>query len=349
MAQLTPNMNLTVWNLPSDAYDYQQLADNFIKLDQHDHSGSGRGAPIDGSTGIKPGTIGRNQLGPNSVTSTAIQKNAINSDSIATGAIIRDKVGLSQIYEEHIANGAISTNKLASGSVTQDKLATSMVPKFISTKADLADVEAEDGAEIYFAANAANSIIWHLRYRKSVSRWEYLGGPPMTGRQNKNWTATSASMSNGRGDMKAITSVLFPQTGSYFVTGFVQVNALMDETETTVTTQNNASTVTVTNERNNPAVKLGLHFQKDAILKATKNDPWGTIPANQRTIAEFVKPTGGIDSPNMQLPISFSTIVNCRNTAIPLRLFASKNADLVSASFAKGFITAIPYYLNKSI
>lgn len=39
-----------------------------------------------------------------------------------------------------------------------------------------------DGDEIYFAADAANGVIWHLRYRAAASgsyKWEFLGGPPI--------------------------------------------------------------------------------------------------------------------------------------------------------------------------
>lgn len=39
-----------------------------------------------------------------------------------------------------------------------------------------------DGREIYFAASATDSVIWHLRYRAAArsgsGAWEYLGGPP---------------------------------------------------------------------------------------------------------------------------------------------------------------------------
>jgi hypothetical protein len=39
-----------------------------------------------------------------------------------------------------------------------------------------------DGQEIYYAADAANGVIWHLRYRSAASgsyKWDFLGGPPL--------------------------------------------------------------------------------------------------------------------------------------------------------------------------
>lgn len=40
-----------------------------------------------------------------------------------------------------------------------------------------------DGQEVYYAADPANGVIWHLRYRAGATgsyKWEFLGGPPMT-------------------------------------------------------------------------------------------------------------------------------------------------------------------------
>jgi hypothetical protein len=40
-----------------------------------------------------------------------------------------------------------------------------------------------DGQEVYYLADAANGVVWHLRYRAvsaSAYKWEYLGGPPLT-------------------------------------------------------------------------------------------------------------------------------------------------------------------------
>lgn len=40
-----------------------------------------------------------------------------------------------------------------------------------------------DGQEVYYAADATNGVIWHLRYRSASSssyKWEFVGGPPMS-------------------------------------------------------------------------------------------------------------------------------------------------------------------------
>ena len=39
-----------------------------------------------------------------------------------------------------------------------------------------------DGQEVYFVADAAARVLWHLRYNAvgGAYKWEYLGGPPLT-------------------------------------------------------------------------------------------------------------------------------------------------------------------------
>lgn len=60
MALTTPKMGLSVWNQQSDQYDHSQLADNFSKIDFHDHT-PGRGMTIP-TEGIADGAITADKL-----------------------------------------------------------------------------------------------------------------------------------------------------------------------------------------------------------------------------------------------------------------------------------------------
>lgn len=55
MAFTSPKMALRIWNLLGDLYDHEQLADNLMRLDQHDHT-DGRGVQIP-TEGIADGAI----------------------------------------------------------------------------------------------------------------------------------------------------------------------------------------------------------------------------------------------------------------------------------------------------
>jgi hypothetical protein len=102
MAYVTPRMSLKVWNSASDPYDHEQLADNFLKLDQHDHS-SGRGVKI-GAGGLQDFAIGSNHFFPG----------AVNAAALATGAVTTTK----------LADANITTAKYLDASVTDAKLAS---------------------------------------------------------------------------------------------------------------------------------------------------------------------------------------------------------------------------------
>lgn len=79
MAATTPNMSLKVWNLLTDPYDHEQLAENFAKLDQHRHAeGEGRQIP---TGGIEDGAISSTKLAAESVTPAKLSLPAVEKDS----------------------------------------------------------------------------------------------------------------------------------------------------------------------------------------------------------------------------------------------------------------------------
>lgn len=55
MAFTSPKMGLSIWNLLTDPYDHAQLADNFSKIDLHDHT-PGRGIQIP-TEGLADGAV----------------------------------------------------------------------------------------------------------------------------------------------------------------------------------------------------------------------------------------------------------------------------------------------------
>jgi len=94
MAFTTSALGLTIWNSASDKYNYQQLADNWLLVEGHDH------------------TPGKGKL--------------IQTDSIAPGAITSDKIA-SGVINSNIRAKSVSTDSLIDYSVTIDKIAPESV------------------------------------------------------------------------------------------------------------------------------------------------------------------------------------------------------------------------------
>lgn len=62
MAFTTPKMALNVWDHINDLYDHDQIANNWMKVDFHDHT-PGRGVQIP-TEGIFDGAITKEKLSP---------------------------------------------------------------------------------------------------------------------------------------------------------------------------------------------------------------------------------------------------------------------------------------------
>ena len=82
-----------------------------------------------------------------------------------------------------------------------------------------------DGQEIYYLADAANGITWHLRYRAasaSTYKWETIGGGPLYAED-----LNSGSVSGGTyADIATAPSLVLPLAGDYFIAfGSVIANA----------------------------------------------------------------------------------------------------------------------------
>lgn len=69
MALVSPKMSLRVWDQLSDPYSHDQLADNWSKVDLHDHT-PGRGIQIP-TEGIADGAITSTKLAASNIISTA--------------------------------------------------------------------------------------------------------------------------------------------------------------------------------------------------------------------------------------------------------------------------------------
>lgn len=86
MAITSPKLGLRVWNSLQDPYDHDQLASNWFKIDQHDHS-PGRGVQIP-SEGIFDGAITEEKLDPDLLERIPSDPGAISAAAAPTGSII---------------------------------------------------------------------------------------------------------------------------------------------------------------------------------------------------------------------------------------------------------------------
>lgn len=110
----TPNLGLIAWNLPSDPYDSEELAENWIKVDQHDHT-SGKGAAI--TTGaIVDGAITRGKLHDAFIQTTRADVSSASSVTITWPTSFVDT---DYIATASLEGSSTSTSRITAKSATQ--------------------------------------------------------------------------------------------------------------------------------------------------------------------------------------------------------------------------------------
>lgn len=146
MAATAPNMGLRVWNLLTDPYDHSQLASNWAKVDQHDHT-TGKGVQIP-TGGIVDGAISAAKIGNEQVTAEKLSTSAAESGGINTS---------SRTYRKVVANEEVYKNETTgytvvdSGTVYVPSKGRVTVSYFALQKAGTATANAQifvDGNEL---------------------------------------------------------------------------------------------------------------------------------------------------------------------------------------------------------
>lgn len=116
MSIITTFMGLIGWDLPTDPYDHAQLAQNFVKLDAHDHTNTkGKQVPSAGILDL-------------AITSAKIQSLAVNGSKLADNSVTSSKIVDGSIGSAELASESVTTAKIAPHSVGKDQLDLNIVP-----------------------------------------------------------------------------------------------------------------------------------------------------------------------------------------------------------------------------
>lgn len=112
----SPNMTLTVWDLNLDDFEHQQLAQNFLQLDSHDHSAT-KGVQIS-TGGLRDLSVTQAKLGLGVVGNTNMQNNAVSTPVLQDASVTAAK----------LAPGSVGPGAIAAGSITAALLDPTLIP-----------------------------------------------------------------------------------------------------------------------------------------------------------------------------------------------------------------------------
>lgn len=141
---ISPSLGLRIWSSVTDPYDSAQLAENWARVDEHDHT-PGKGNPI---------------------TTPAIADGAITAAKIAPGTI-PPPPSVANINSSQILDGAITGSKIAAGAISLDKTQTvasaSVTRTVAQTVTGAGYVTAQFNVEDFDTGNMANLGVSNTR------------------------------------------------------------------------------------------------------------------------------------------------------------------------------------------
>lgn len=112
----TQNMLLTAWDSDEDDFIPSQLENNWVSVDQHDHS-FGKGVQI--STG---------GIAAHAITTGLMAAGSVTNAQIAAGAVQTSNIANQAITNALIAPGAITGNVISPGAITAAALDSTLIP-----------------------------------------------------------------------------------------------------------------------------------------------------------------------------------------------------------------------------
>ena len=199
-----------------------------------------------------------------------------------------------------IENLAITNAKIADATIDKSKFNSNTAAIVTPTYSGSLPSNPVDGQEIYYTADATNSVIWHLRYTTSGSpaknRWEFIGGSSLFYFNSTTYDASTLAADTWTIPVGLSTVLSIPQNGKY-------------EVSLSATLQAGGSTSNTAGERN--VVYLGLARgsanpsstsnpnNSDLVQMVLNSDPPdGTVPSivrsdsNVKFKTDFVKDSG---------------------------------------------------------
>lgn len=102
MPRTTTNLLLKVWNDLTDKFNHTELAQNWDRVDTHDHTGSGKGLKLPAGA-----------FEPNAVRNVDLAPTAVDTNVIVDGAVTEQKITPSAVTESRLRNEAVTGSKLA--------------------------------------------------------------------------------------------------------------------------------------------------------------------------------------------------------------------------------------------
>lgn len=110
MPFMTPNIGLEAWDQGTDDFDHAQLANNWVAIDNHDHT-PGRGLRIT-SPAIEDENVLTQHIAPLNITQPLLATPSVGTPQLFTHSVTKDILAEPAVYTANIANQQVTYEKL---------------------------------------------------------------------------------------------------------------------------------------------------------------------------------------------------------------------------------------------
>jgi hypothetical protein len=141
-------------------------------------------------------------------------QHVLGASALMTSALAAAVPGLIYVASGTVAQPTVNAPLYRSDGAAFRKIAPGIIPVVANLPTN-----PNDGDEIYYLADAANSVMWHLRYRAasvSANKWDFLGGSPLSSVTPAATAVTTAGAGFGQTAF-ATTGFNLPLTGLYWI------------------------------------------------------------------------------------------------------------------------------------
>lgn len=175
----TLQMGLKAWDLAADKYDHNQLVENWIAIDGHDHT-PGKGTRLIGQSLVEA-TLTQRELGPCSVNTDELCDESVSTAKLKKCSVTTPEICNDAVTNPKMADSSVGTAELIAGSVTNPKIADAAVSETKLDTASVSNTKIKDGAvsEGKLAPNAVTNV---KMADNSVGTVEVINGAITTGK-----------------------------------------------------------------------------------------------------------------------------------------------------------------------
>jgi hypothetical protein len=137
MSVVTSNLGLVAWDLESDDFEHSQLADNWVRIDEHSHLGALEEATFDEEGNLETGhwvatgrglAIKTGAIEPEAIAKYLIKQRAVGHLQLGLQQVFSENIKNKNVLDQHIGDEQVKDRAIEEHTITIDKFEPGILP-----------------------------------------------------------------------------------------------------------------------------------------------------------------------------------------------------------------------------